>query len=224
MIGCSNKGKAFEEVKGVALTYSEFFKPFDRLDERKKITYYKPIGIEELESFLPEQLTKEIMTIDSKKLPFEVDDAKVFLVSSEDDKGDVKNQVQLSYISKDENDVDGFFNISVTEVDENPIEGYPFSDEVDSVGNQFKKEILTDELPIFQQIITTNSALVYRYYESDESKERIVTVATSANEIYSYYNGFVYHIGYYIDSGKGNKEIHNEMLKLAREYILGNSL
>jgi hypothetical protein len=156
-------------------------------------------------------------------LPFEVDEEKAFLVTSKDENGKVKKQVQLSYLSKSEyGRVNDFFTITVTEVDENPIKGYNISDEHDSVGNELKKEILTEELPIFQQVITTNSALLYRYYEYDETKDRVGIVGTSANEFYSYYNGFVYHIGYLIDREKNTDEVQEEMLKLTHDYILGN--
>ncbi|MBM7607498.1 hypothetical protein JOD29_000735 [Lysinibacillus composti] len=156
-------------------------------------------------------------------MPFEVDEEKAYLVTFEDEEGEVKNQVQLSYLSKSEYDkVDNFFIISVTEVNENPLEGYILSDEYDTVGNKLKKEMLTEDLPIFQQVITTNSALLYRYYEYDEAKDQVGVVGTSANEIYSYYNGYVYHIGYNIDRKKNTDKVQEEMLKITRDYILGN--
>ncbi|HWI48368.1 MAG TPA: hypothetical protein VNU45_09130, partial [Rummeliibacillus sp.] len=214
----------FEEVKGVGLTYSEYFKTYDGLDERQNIKYYKPVPIDEVESSLSEQVKKAINTIDSNRLPFTVDDEKAYLITSKDENGKIKSQVQLSYLSKPEYDeVDDFFIISVTEVDENPLKRYDISDKYDSVGNELKEEILTEDLPIYQQVITTDSALLYTYYDYDETKNSIVTVGTAANEFYAYYNGYIYHIGYLIDKEKNNEEMQDKMLHLTREYILGNS-
>lgn len=131
----------------------------------------------------------------------------------------------MSYLSKSEyNDVDEFLIISITEVDENPLKGYDISDKYDSVGNKLKKETLTEDLSIYQQLITTDSALLYRYYDYDEAKNSIGIVGTAANEIYAYYNGCIYHIGYLIIEEKNNEEIQERMLNLAREYILGDYL
>lgn len=223
LFGYSNNESGLEKVKGVDVTYSELFKTFDGLDERSNITYYKPLPIEKIDSTFPEQVGKDVKNLDSDLLPFEIDEEKAYLVTFEDEDGEVKNQVQLSYLSKSEYDwVDNFYIISVTEVDENPLEGYNLSDEYDTVGNKLKKEILTEELPIFQQVITTNSALLYRYYEYDEAKDQVGVFGTSANEIYSYYNGYVYHIGYIIDRKINTDKVQEEMLKITRDYILGN--
>ena len=224
LLGCSFNKTDFEEVKGVGLTYSEYFKTYDGLDERQNIKYYKPVPIDEVESSLSEQVKKAINTIDSNRLPFTVDDEKAYLITSKDENGKIKSQVQLSYLSKPEYDeVDDFFIISVTEVDENPLKRYDISDKYDSVGNELKEEILTEDLPIYQQVITTDSALLYTYYDYDETKNSIVTVGTAANEFYAYYNGYIYHIGYLIDKEKNNEEMQDKMLHLTREYILGNS-
>ncbi|MFJ8235716.1 hypothetical protein ACIQ34_08205 [Ureibacillus sp. NPDC094379] len=223
LFGCSNNEGGLEKVKGVDVTYSEFFKTFDGLDERSNITYYKPLPIEKIDSTFPEQVGKDVKILDSKLLPIEIDEEKAFLVTFEDEEGEMKNQVQLSYLSKSEYDrVDNFFIISITEVDENPLEGYNLSDQYDTVGNKLKKEMLTEDLPIFQQVITSNSALLYRYYEYDEAKDQVGVVGTTANEIYSYNNGYVYHIGYLIDRKINTDKVQEEMLKITRDYILSN--
>lgn len=225
LLGCSFHKADFEEVKGVGLAYSEYFKTWDGLDERENIKYYRPIPLDELESSLPEQVKKAINIIDSNKLPFTVDDVKAYLVTSKDENDKIMNQVQLSYLSKSEyNKVDDFYIISITEVDENPLKRYDISDKYDSVGNELKKEILTEDLPIYQQVITTNGALLYSYYNYDETKNSIVTVGTAANEFYAYYNGYIYHIGYLIDREKDNEVMQEKMLHLTREYILGKPL
>jgi hypothetical protein len=117
LFGCSNN-ETLEEVEGVGLTYSEYFKPYDRLDERKNIKYYKPFPIDEIESSLQEQIKKVVNKIDSESLPFKVDEEKAYLVTSKNEDGKARNQIQLSYLSKSEYDrIDDFFVISVTEVD-----------------------------------------------------------------------------------------------------------
>jgi len=40
-----------------------------------------------------------------------------------------------------------------------------------------------------------------------------------ANEFYSYYNGYVYHIGYQLDGDP--QEVQEKMAILARDFILG---
>lgn len=221
LLGCSNNETNLEEVKGVGLTYSEYFKNLDELDRRDNIKYYKPLPIDEIELLpLPEQVKKSVNAIVSDRLPFKVDEEKAYLVTSENENGEVMNQMQLSY----HGNVDDFFIISVTEVDGNPLEGYNVSDEYDSVGNELKKEVLAEGVPIYQQVITTNGALLYSYYDYDKTENRVNTVGTTANEFYAYYNGYVYHIGYLIDRKKNDKKMQENMLQLTRDYILRNSL
>ncbi|KMY44922.1 hypothetical protein AC622_12415 [Bacillus sp. FJAT-27916] len=219
--GCSINETDLEEVKGAGLTYSEYFKSFDELDERENIHYYKPISLSDGESSLLNDIEERMNPFNSEKLPFHVDEEKAYLVTSKDEKGKPKDEVQLSYFGSTSEE---FFIISVTEVDENPLKGYVYADSYDSIGNQLKKEILTDDLPIYQQIVTTNSALLYSYYDYDETNNRIDTVGTAANEMYAYYNKCIYHIGYLIDQEKNTEEMQERMLHLAREYILGSHL
>lgn len=221
LLGCSTDKSELVKVKGTDLTYSEYFKTYDGLDERNNVTYYKPILLNEAESSLPNQVKNTMNKFNPDKLPFRVDEEKAYLVTSKDNNGKVKNQVQLSYLSKDEYEqIDDFFIISVTEADKNPLEFYDLKDEVDSVGNKLKKEQLTENLPIYQQVLTTNSALIYRYY--DENEKGIATVATAANEFYAYFNGHVYHIGYLIDNEKNDEKVQQKMLQLVREYIIAS--
>lgn len=225
LYGCSNLENDLEKVKGTGITYSQYFKSYDGLDNRENIKFYKPIAIDEINSAFPKQIDEAVNLIDSSALPFEVDEEKAYLVTSEDKTDEVKHQVQLSYLGKSDYDkVDNFFIISVTNVGENPIKEYNFSEEYDLVGNELKKEILIDDVPIFQQVITTNSALLYRYYDYDETKNMVGVVGTSANEFYSYYDGFVYHIGYLIDREKNTAEVQEKMLNITRNFILGDDL
>ena len=223
--GCSDNETDFEEIEGSGLTYSEFFKTYDGLGERKNIKYHKPVTIEETMSLVPDSIKKAINTINTDRLPFEVDKETAYLVTSEKEKGKIKNQVQFSYLNISEYElVEEFFIISITEAELNPLEEYTISNDFDTVGNELIKEFLIEDVPIYQQIITTDSALLYRYYDYDEVENSVNTVGTTANEIYTYYNGYVYHIGYLVDREKNNEEMHEKMLRLTREYILGNSL
>lgn len=224
VMGCANKeDKAFlEKVKGTGFAYSEYFKSVDEQDNRKKVTYYTPLPIDELVSVVPSSIKNAVHLIDPQKLPFEVSEQTAYVVTSEDEKGNIQNQVQLTYIHSDEYDqTEAFYIITVTELKENPLDKYDFSkQQTDTIGNELRKEILIDDLPIFHQVITTESALAYRYYSYDEKKKQVSTVVTSANELYSYYNGYLYHLGY-VTENKNTKAVQEEILQLTREFILG---
>ena len=134
----------------------------------------------------------------------------------------LSHQVQLSYLgTSEEGMIDEFFIISVTEMDKNPIGDYEMTDTVDSVGNSFKTESLIGEDVIFQQVLTIDSALMFRYYDFDESEKRVIVVGTAANEFYSYHDGFVYHVGYLIDRQRNTEQVQDDMLNLTRNLILG---
>ncbi|MDQ0230199.1 hypothetical protein J2S19_001451 [Metabacillus malikii] len=194
------------------------------MDMRKNLRFYKPFSIDTIVANLLEPLTKSINLLDTAKLPFEVDEEQAYLITSKDENGSIKHQLQLSYLSKTEyDDIGNFYIVSITEVDENPLKGHQILEKRDSIGNELKTYNLTNTLPIYQQIITTNSALLYKYYDYDIDNKKVVTVGTSANELYTYYNGAIYHIGYSINDEKANPEFHNEMLQLTREFILADT-
>jgi hypothetical protein len=48
-------------------------------------------------------------------------------------------------------------------------------------------------------------------------------MATAANELYGYYNGYVYHVGYLINGARKNKDMHERILQLTRDFILGKA-
>ncbi|WP_301107461.1 hypothetical protein [Sporosarcina sp.] len=222
VVGCSTDPSDLVKVKGDGVTFSEYFKPFDHLDEREHVKFYKPIPIIESDPSLSEKMKTAVKTIDPTKLPFRADVQKVYLVTSKDQNGKVRNQVQVSYFSEDEyGQSDDFFIISVTEADKNPLESYDITDKVDSVGNVIKKEQLTEDLSIYQQILTTDSALLYRYYE--ETDKGIEVVGTAANEFYAYYEGHIYHIGYSIDREQNDEQMQEKMLQTVREYITAST-
>ncbi|MCG3087707.1 hypothetical protein [Sporosarcina cyprini] len=100
------------------------------------------------------------------------------------------------------------------------MEGVTINDNRDTVGNELKKVELLKGVPMYQQILTTNSALLYRYYDLDETENQIRVVGTQANEFYAYYDGYIYHIGYSIDREKNDSDMQEKMLNLVREYML----
>lgn len=224
LTGCNNEETGFVEIKGDGLTYSEFFKSVDELDTRENVTYFKPLFIDEFMKVTPNSLENEIHPIDSVKLPFEPNEQSIFLVTSEDKKSNVQNQVQFTYLSKDVYEqAEEFLVISVTDVEKNPLEKYDFSKEKqDTLGNEFRREVLIGDIPIFHQMKTTNGSLVYTYYQYNKDKNEIATVATSANELYTFYKGRIYHAGYQLKNENNTEKSREEILNLFREFVLGH--
>lgn len=226
LMGCANKetDPNLTKVRGEGLAYSEYFKSVDELDKRENVTYYKPMPIEAMVQLAPESMENTVHLIDSEELPFEVDQQVAYLNTSKVKDGNRQTQLQLTYLSEDSyGSTDEFFILTVTEVEENPLEKYDFSSEkVDSIGNELRKEVLTDEIPIFHQVITQSSALIYSYY--NYSDNRISQIVTNANEFYGYYNGHLYHAGYSIEGTNNSEEVQEKLLQLTREFILGKAL
>ncbi len=223
LIGCTNKEAGLVEVQGDGLTYSEYFKNVDELDTRENVTYFKPLLIDKFMNVAPDSVENEIYPIDSVKLPFEPNEQSVYLVTSEDKKSNVQNQVQFTYLSNDVYEqAEEFFIISITDVKENPLEKYDFSKEKqDTLGNELRREVLIEDTPIFHQVRTTNGSLVYTYYQYNKDKNEIATVATSANELYTFYKGQIYHAGYQLTNENNTGKSQEEILNLFREFVLG---
>lgn len=229
LIGCtSNNEKAntfLTETNGVGLTFSEYFKGVDNLDDRENVVYYKPFPISEIMTVAPESIRNAVNIFESDKLPFEVNEKTGYLITSKDENGNLQNQVQFSYLNNPDNrNTKEFFIISVIELKESPLHNYDFSKEgLDTIGNELRKETLTDDIPMFHQVITTNRALVFKYYSYNVETKRVGTVATQANELYGYYKGHIYHVGYSIN-GNNTEGLHEQMLQLTREFILGETM
>ena len=223
LTGCNNKEIGFVEVHGDGMTYSEYFKSIDELDTRENITYYKPLSIAEFMTVAPDSLKNEIHPIDSEKLPFKPNEQSVFLVTSEDKKSNVQNQAQFTYLNSNEYELtEEFLVISVTNVEKNPLEKYNFPKEKqDTVGNELRREVLIDDTPIYHQVKTTNGSLVYTYYQYIKDKNTVATVATSANELYTFYNGRIFHAGYQLTKENNTEKSREEILQLFREFVLG---
>ncbi|MEE3808631.1 sigma factor [Lysinibacillus fusiformis] len=68
--------------------------------------------------------------------------------------------------------------------------------------------------------MTPDRGFVYIYYNYDETDKRIFQMTTNANEFYTYYNGYVYHIGYQLDGDP--QEVQEKMATIVRAFILGD--
>lgn len=227
LIGCLLAGVFFiktkaQTIKGDGLTFSEYFHPYDGSNEREHLRYYDLAANDEVTSPLYKQMNRAIHELGTVQLPFEASRKTAYLVTSSANKGELQNQVQIGFFNQDGGG-DDFFIISATESDRNPLEGIKIDDNLDTVGNELKKSELLKGVPMYQQILTTNSALLYRYYDLDEIENQIRVIGTQANEFYAYYEGCIYHVGYSIDREKNDREMQEKMLNLVREYILAIS-
>ncbi|MDP5275356.1 hypothetical protein [Chengkuizengella axinellae] len=225
VIGCSNKQETLLEVHGTDFTYSEYFKDVDLLDKRKSGAYYQPLPFEDMMSYIPDSMKNNINLIDKQNIPFEINEETAYLVTSKDIDGKLQHQVQYTYLHNSSyGRPKEFLIISVTEIDENPLAKYDSSKEKhDIFGNEIIKADLINGYPIFHKVTSTNGGLVYKYYGYNKEENRVSITVTSANELYSYYNGHVYHVGYLINGNKYNKEIQEQILALTRDFILGEN-
>lgn len=213
------------QVRGSGFTHSEYFTQDDRIDQEGNVRYYQPIGGYDSMEEISSAMGNTIHPIQPEKLPFDANVLDVYAVTSKTVNGYQQNQLQFSYLQKSlDSEVNQFAIFTVLNVESNPLENVEFESEtVDTVGNKIKNEGLIDEYPLFHQILTTDSALVYRYYEFDEKEKHVYMVATKANEFYTVYNGYVFHIGYQIDD-MNQEEVQERMVDLVREFVLGNGL
>jgi len=167
-----------------------------------------------------------IHPIHPEKLPFKANVQEVYAVSSKMPDGRLQNQLQFTYLQKSLNGDDQQFAIfTVTNVDSNPLVNYDFmQDTVDLLGNRIKNEGLIGDSPLFHQIITPdNGSMSYFYYDFDITNKQVRPTSTVANELYTYYNGYVFHIGYQIENAN-QKDTQQKMIELVKEFIIGNDL
>ena len=211
------------QVKGSGLTRSEYFSQDDSLNQRKNVRYYQPVSGYGAMQKVSLAMGNTIHPIQPEKLPFDANAQEVYAVTSKTANGSQQNQLQFSYLQKSlDGEVHQFAIFTVMNVETNPLENVEIKSEtVDTVGNTLKNEGLIGQYPLFHQLLTTDSAFVYGYYAFDEKKERVFTVATKANEFYTVYNGYVFHIGYQIDN-MNQEEIQERMIDLVREFVLGD--
>ncbi len=220
--GCSADAPNLAKTAGQGVAYSEYFHSYDGVKERKHLTYYKPVSVKEAKKTFPDQVKPVVHEVKASQLPFDIDEEDAYLITSKQKDGEIVHEAQVSFLGKDEyDDVENFLIISVAESKDNPLKAYQHTKDVDTVGNQIIEVPLADGLPIYQQVLTTDSAMLYTYYE--ENGEQIGKVATAANEFYAYYQGHIYHAGYMIDKEKNDAATQKQMLEIVRKYILDSA-
>lgn len=214
------------EVKGTMVTYSQYFQTADRLNDRKNPKFYEPVkGFEAMQE-VATVLGNSVHPIDPKKLPFEANIQEVYAVTSEMTNGRLQNQLQFTYLQKALNGKDQQFAIfTVTNVDNNPLANYDIThDRNDEMGNIIKNEGLIGESPLFHRNITKEKGgLAYFYYNYDIKNKKVRLTSTLANELYTYYNGYVFHVGYKLEHAD-QEGMQKKMIELVKEFILGNDL
>lgn len=218
LAGCSDG--SMKKVKGSGVASAAQYEAYDRLNERKKLSYYKPFSLTE-KIDLPEEVQSLRVEVPVEKLPFDVDEQLGYVVAFKDGDGEEAYELQQSYVHYDEyEDIDQYYQISIVETDKNPLAKAELPAGKDLVGNEFTKRTLHKETMLYEQKLTTDSALNYTYYHYDEKEDIIETVATAANEFYTYYNGKIYHIGYSLDGEDFDEDMHESLAVLTKDILL----
>jgi hypothetical protein len=193
--------QVFDQVDGDGAAYSELFKEFDHQNSRQ-LNYFKPVPLTEFinanDAIIPDIIE-----------PFDQSNAEVLAVND-----GMQTELQFSFRNGEE-----FMVISVAKHFMNSL--YPdFLEDLteDAAGNRVEQESLDETTPLIHQIRTKNSAMTYRYFTFDDEKNKMNITQTTANELYTYYNGAIYHVGYNVE---GNPE---EVVSYVKEFILQNNL
>ncbi|WP_418301079.1 hypothetical protein [Lysinibacillus fusiformis] len=210
------------EVEGKDTTYSQFFPISFYLSQAKNIKYYAPLqGFEAMQS-VATFLENAVHLTNSENLPFKPNIHEVYAVTSKMDDGSQQTQFQFSFKEKSYTGVDlQYINFTVTNVDRNPLADYVKSQNIeDTAGIKVSNVALNFMNPVLFREMTPNQGFPYIYYNYDATDKRIYQMTTRANEYYSYYNGYVYHIGYQINGD--SREIQEKMAIIVKEFILGN--
>lgn len=203
------------EVEGKETTFSQFFQIADQLQHRENIKFYAPLqGFEAMQA-VAATMENAVHLIDPENLPFKSNIQEVYAVTSDMEDGSLQKQFQFSYKEKSLTGVDRqYINLTVTNVNHNPLINYKFSEdsqeEITNVGLNFMN-------PLYYRAMTPDIFFAYLYYNYDEADKRIYRMSTRANEFYTYYNGYVYHIGYQLNGDQ--QEAQEKMVALAREFI-----
>ncbi|KPN94839.1 hypothetical protein [Lysinibacillus sp. ZYM-1] len=210
------------EVEGKNTTFSQFFPIANYLSQAKNIKYYAPLqGFEAMQS-VATSLGNAVHLTNSEDLPFKPNIQEVYAVTSKMDDGSQQTQFQFSFKEKSYTGVDlQYINFTVTNVDRNPLADYVKSQNIeDTLGIKVSNVELNFMNPLLFREMTPDRDFTYIYYNYDEAEKRIYQMNTRANEFYSYYNGYVYHIGYQLDGV--SQEVQEKMANIVRGFILGN--
>jgi len=194
------------EVKGDGVAYNQMFQG-DRQSERE-LTYYKPLSLTEYTKYHPIQLTLP-------KTLEHLDHQEVIIVTS-----DEGMETQFTFKEEERSNSD-FLVISVSN-SINPYEQHLGFDTVteDIFGNKIEYIALTEDIVILHDKQTTDSMYTYHYYNFREEENYIGITATSANWLYTYYKGNIYHIGYSPYSEILKPE---DVVPFVKEFILENA-
>ena len=209
------------EVEGKDTTFSQFFPIANYLSQAKIIKYYAPLqGFEAMQS-VATSLGNAVHLTNSEELPFKPNIQEVYAVTSKMDDGSQQTQFQFSFKEKSYTGVDlQYINFTVTNVDRNPLADYVKSQNIeDNLGIKVSSVELNFMNPLLFREMTPDQGFMYIYYNYDEANKRIYQMTTRANEFYSYYNGYVYHIGYQLDGDP--QEVQKIMANIVRGFILG---
>lgn len=218
LAGCSDL--PMKKVKGIGVTSAAQFEHYDQLHEREKLTYYKPFSLTE-KIDLPEEIQSLRVNVPIDRIPFEVDEQLGYVVSFKNPDGEVAYELQQSYIHYDEyGEVDQFYNLSIVEKSHDPLDQQDIQIGKDQVGNELTKRSLIKNTMLYEQKLTTDSALNYTYYAYDEDSKKVDLITTSANEFYTYYDGKIYHIGYSLDDETFDEDAHEQFAVLTKEILL----
>ncbi|MEB2299199.1 hypothetical protein LAV72_06115 [Lysinibacillus xylanilyticus] len=205
------------EVKGTETTFSQYFQIVDYLEYNENIKFYAPLqGFEAMQA-VATTMGDAVDLIDPDNLPFKSNIQEVYAVTSERQDGSLQKQFQFSYKEKSHTGVDRqYINLTVTNVNHNPLVNYKvtdspdFSGEITNVGLNFMN-------PLYFRAMTPDKGFAYVYYNYDAADKRIYQMSTRANEFFTYYNGYVYQIGYQLNGDQ--QEVQEKMVALAREFI-----
>ncbi|WP_155593795.1 hypothetical protein [Lysinibacillus cavernae] len=210
------------EVEGTATTYSQYFQLADQLNQRENIKFYAPLqGFKAMQE-VATTMGDAVHLIDPENLPFKANIQEVYAVTSDMKDGSLQKQFQFSYKEKSLTGVDlQYVHFTVTNVASNPLANREITENIESIeGSNLKNVGINFINPMYYREMTPELGFVYMYYNYDEAAKRIFHMTTRANEFYTYYNGYVYHIGYQLNGDR--QKVQEKMTSIVREFILGD--
>lgn len=209
------------EVEGSKSMFSEFLPIANYLSQAKNIKYYAPLqGFEAMQS-VATSMGDVVHLIEPENLPLKATIQEVYAVTSEMQDGSLQTQYQFSYKEKSHAGVDvQYINFTVTNINYNPLASYVKAKNMkDTLGLEVSNIGLNFMNPLYYREMSPDRGDEYIYYNYDEADKRIYQKTTRANEYYSYYNGYIYHIGYQLAGDP--QEVQEKMAIIAKEFILG---
>lgn len=195
--------EVFEQIDGDGSVASEAFKEFDDHRNYGLRFYFKPVTLNYF-TFANDVAFPELPA------PFQKHTGEVIAVND-----GMQTELQFHFKNNDGN----FLNISMSKYFMNNVHDVNLEmDGTDIFGNKLTRLNLTDDTLLYHLQQTTDSGYVFTYYHYDETSNKINVTATMANEFYTYYNGFIYQIGY---TGDVNTE---EMTDFVTQFIMTNEM